>query len=119
MFTFALASLFLWLLDRADERSWLLLWIPPLFVLWLNLHAGFAFAPALLGAIGVGLLWEAAVGETSWTDVRPRLARIGILFLACVAMIPLNPSGAELYRYPLDVVRSAGMRSFINEWFPP
>jgi hypothetical protein len=119
MFTFALASVFLWLLDRADERPWLLLWVPPLFVLWLNLHAGFAFAPALLGAVGVGLLWEAAAGETSWRDVRLRLIRIGSLFLACLAMIPLNPSGAELYRYPLDVVRSAGMRSFINEWFPP
>ena len=31
----------------------------------------------------------------------------------------LNPSGAQLYRYPFDTLRSPGMRSFIVEWFSP
>jgi hypothetical protein len=47
------------------------------------------------------------------------LARIGLVLLACLALVPLNPSGVQLYRYPLDVLRSGGMRSFIIEWFPP
>ena len=119
MFTFALASLLLWLLDRGQERPRFLFWIPPLFLLWINLHAGFAFGPALLIAFSSGLVWETAVGETPWTDARPQLGRLGLLLLACLALVPLNPSGAQLYRYPLDVVRSPGMRSFINEWFPP
>jgi hypothetical protein len=33
--------------------------------------------------------------------------------------VPLNPSGAQLYRYPFDTLRSPGMRSFIAEWFSP
>jgi hypothetical protein len=33
--------------------------------------------------------------------------------------VPLNPSGAQLYRYPFDTLRSSGMRSFIVEWFSP
>src|ERR1700687_3892738 len=45
MFTFALASLLLWLLEAGEHRPRLLLWIPPLFLLWLNLHAGFALGP--------------------------------------------------------------------------
>ena len=125
MFTFTLASLLLWLLERGTERSpeknrpRLLFWIPPLFLLWLNLHAGFALCPALLLAYGVGLIAETAVGNTPWRQARPILLRLLLLLLACLALVPLNPSGAQLYRYPLDTLRSPGMRSFIVEWFSP
>jgi hypothetical protein len=119
MFTFALASLLLWLLERGQDRPRFLLWIPPLFLLWLNLHAGFALGPALLLAYCVGLLWEAVCGDTAWRELRPYLVRLLLVLLACLALVPLNPSGVQLYLYPLDVLRSAGMRSFIVEWFPP
>jgi hypothetical protein len=119
MFTFALASLLLWLLDRGQERPWLLLSIPPLFLLWLNLHAGFALGPALIVAYGFGLLVEVAIGDNSWPQSWPVLARLVLLVLACLALVPLNPSGVQLYRYPFDTLRSAGMRSFIVEWFSP
>jgi hypothetical protein len=95
------------------------LWIPPLFLLWLNLHAGFALGPALLFAYGVGLLLETAVGNTPWQEARPILLRVLLLLLVCLALVPLNPSGAELYRYPFDTLRSPGMRSFIGEWRSP
>jgi hypothetical protein len=119
MFTFVLASLLLWLVEVGEGRPRLLFWIPPLFLLWLNLHAGFALGPALLLAYGIGLLLETAVGDTSWKQARPILLRVLLLLVACVALLPLNPSGAQLYRYPLDTLRSPGMRSFIGEWFPP
>jgi len=119
MFTFLLASVLLWLVERAEEKPWLLLWIPPVFLLWLNLHAGFALGPALLLAWCAGLAWEGVSGETDWTVVRPQIVRLLLVIAACIAVVPLNPSGAELYRYPLDVLRSGGMRSFIAEWASP
>jgi hypothetical protein len=127
MFTFTLASLLLWLLERGNEkandkeknRAKLLLWIPPLFLLWLNLHAGFALCPALLFAYGAGLLLETAVGTTPWKEARPIILRVSLLLLACLALVPLNPSGIQLYRYPLDTLRSPAMRSFIGEWNSP
>ncbi len=119
MFTFTLASLLLWLLERGQEQPRFLLWIPPLFLLWLNLHAGFALGPALLAAFGAGLVWEVAAGDTTWQEARLFFLRILLVLTACLALVPLNPSGAQLYRYPLDVLRSAGMRSLIIEWFPP
>src|SRR5258706_9884096 len=67
MFTFALASLLLWLVEIGWEKPRLLLWIPPLFLLWLNLHAGFAFGPVLLVAFCLGLIPEPAIGETPWS----------------------------------------------------
>ena len=125
MFTFTLASLLLWLLEAGtktktkEARPKLLLWIPPLFLLWLNLHAGFALGPALLAAYGIGLILEAAVGDTPWQQARPTLLRVLLLLVACLALVPLNPSGAALYRYPFDTLRSLGMRSFIGEWRSP
>jgi hypothetical protein len=119
MFTFLLASLFLWLIERGESRPRLLLWIPPAFLLWLNLHAGFALGPALLLACCIGLLWESATGVTPWSQSRSHFGRLVLALLACMAVVPLNPSGAHLYRYPLDVLRSAGMRSFIAEWASP
>ena len=119
MFTFLFASLWLWLLDRGETRPWLLLSIPPLFLLWINLHAGFALGPALLIAYGIGMVWEGMAGESPWQAVRPQVWRLALALAACLVLVPLNPSGAELYRYPLDVLRSGMMRSFISEWHSP
>src|SRR6266436_7152165 len=121
MFTFTLASLLLWLLESAnrENRPRLLFWIPPLFLLWLNLHAGFALGLALLFAYGLGLIMETAAGNTPWQQARPIVLRVLLLLLACLALVPLNPSGAQLYHYPFDTLRSPGMRSFIVEWFSP
>ena len=129
MFTFTLASLLLWLLERGnklecgnknkEDRPRLLYWIPPLFLVWLNLHAGFALGLALLFAYGVGLIMETAAGNTPWQQTRPIVLRVLLLLLVCLALVPLNPSGAQLYRYPFDTLRSSGMRSFIVEWFSP
>jgi hypothetical protein len=127
MFTFTLASLLLWLVEGGTKlnggtktnRPHLLLWIPLLFLLWLNLHAGFALGPALLFAYGVGLIMETAVGDTPWQEARPILLRVLLVLLACLALVPLNPSGAQLYRYPFDTLRSPAMRSLIVEWFSP
>jgi hypothetical protein len=119
MFTFTLCSLLLWLMDRGEERPRLLLWIPLLFLIWLNLHAGFAIGPALIVAYALGLVWECISGSSSWNEVKPVLGRITAIFLLCMALVPINPSGAQLYAYPWDVLRSASMRSFIVEWFAP
>ena len=119
MFTFTLASLLLWLVEAGEDRPKLLFWIPPLFLLWLNLHAGFALGPALLLAYGLGLLLETGTGNAPWQQAKPILFRVLLLLVACLALVPLNPSGAQLYRYPLDTLRSSEMRSFIGEWFSP
>ncbi len=117
MFTFALVSLLLWLLERGEHRPWILLVIPPMFLLWLNLHAGLALGPVLMVAYAVGLLVEVALGTSPWCLVGPSVLRIFSLILVCLALVPLNPRGVQLYRYPFDTLLSSSMRSFIVEWF--
>jgi hypothetical protein len=119
MFTFTLASLLIWLVDAGQKRPKLLFVIPPLFLLWVNLHAGFAIGLAFLLAYSLGLVWETAVGDTPWQENRKPALRMAALFLVSLAIVPANPSGAQLYRYPFTTLRSAGMRAFISEWFSP
>jgi len=119
MFTFLLASLLLWLLERSENRPLLLFWIPPLFLLWLNLHAGFALGPALIFLYAAGVACEAIAGTTAWTTARPLMLRLAAVILFCIVLVPLNPRGIALFRYPLDTLRSPGMRIFIVEWFSP
>lgn len=119
MFTFGFASLLLWLLEQAESRPPLLLFIPPLFLVWLNLHAGFALGPALMFLYALGLIFECLAGTTPWQECRATVGRVLAITLACMALVPLNPSGVQLYRYPLDTLRSSGMRAYIVEWFSP
>ncbi len=116
MFTFALASLLLWLLERGERRPWVLIAIPPMFLLWLNLHAGFALGPALMMAYAFGLVVEVALGDAVWREVGPCVGRVLALLVISLALVPLNPSGAQLYRYPFDTLLSSAMRSYIVEW---
>jgi hypothetical protein len=129
MFTFLLASLLLLILERSCERPRLLWWTPPLMVLWVNLHAGYALGIALMALFLVGDALDAACGFDGRdatalnSNARPApLARFQALALAIVVSVgvaPLNPYGAAMYTYPLETLRSRAMQSYIGEWLSP
>ena len=50
----AAASVLLLILERSYQRPRLLWWTPPLMVLWVNLHAGYALGIALMALFLVG-----------------------------------------------------------------
>ena len=59
--------------------------------------------------------WARLVCTRAWPRVRPLLLALG----ACAAVVPLNPSGARLFTYPLETLRSGAMQRNIHEWFSP
>jgi hypothetical protein len=88
------------------KRRWA--WLPPLFVLWANLHGGVALG---------GLLLVAALTAALW--VERRAARTIVLTgLACVAAGCLTPLG---WRYWIEVVTSLNRSAAnaITEWQSP
>jgi len=122
MFSLLLASLVLLLLEQAGHpasnprRVW---WTVPLMLVWVNLHAGFAVGLALMFLTLIGWLLEVWVGQRAWADARSRLRTLGLALLACLAVVPLNPSGIKLYSYPLETLRSRTMQKYIVEWASP
>jgi len=112
MITLLLASIYITLLERfsREERTRVLLWLPPLMLLWVNLHAGFALGLAL-----VGLYVVAAVIDGS----RQLIGPLVIALMICTAMVPLNPNGFRMFSYPYETLTSSAMASLIEEWASP
>jgi len=121
MFTFALTAivgyivyLYKW---RQIDRLWLL---PPIFVLWANVHGGFAVGFILLGGTLGGevlnrLLRHDGPEPLSWRRWRKLLAITALSYGLLIA----NPNGTALYTYPLRTITIGVLRDFIQEWSSP
>jgi hypothetical protein len=100
-----------WLLcdrDRHVERLW---WIPPVVVLWANLHGSFFLGPVL-----VGLAWLQARRSGEEPRVVGRLATVGAV--ATIAA-NLNPYGVRIWQYAIGIPTNGVVADTIMEWRPP
>jgi hypothetical protein len=112
MLTLLLAAIFISLLERfaRDGNKRHLYWLPPLMLLWVNLHAGFALGLALIGLYMIGVLLDG-----SWRKLKP----LAIILCISVALVPLNPNGFRMFSYPYETLTSTSMAAFIEEWASP
>lgn len=93
------------LLMRTRRFHWAL---PPLFLLWANLHGGVVLGGlALLVATSVALL-----------RARHDFGRWLALTLACAAATLANPMGFGLWRFALSMFNHPETQ-YIQEWLPP
>ena len=105
-YSVALFSILLWCLslDHAGGRLWMALFLP-LFVVWVNLHGGFAVGLLVLAAYGI----EQALRRRPWVHIAAYLP----LLVACVAF---NPYGVKFYA---NILLGLTMqRPIITEWKP-
>ncbi len=112
IFTLLFAGVYIALLENfvRDGRSRLLWWLPPMMLLWVNLHAGFALGLAL-----IGLYIVSVVLDGSWSRLRP----LAITLLICTAVVPINPNGFRMFSYPYETLTSPSMAALIEEWASP
>ena len=106
IFSILLASVFFYVLEKR-RRLWALI---PLTVIWVNLHGGFAVGFGIIALYSVGALLEGN---------RSRSGHFALLFLGCLAVVPLNPRGIKLYTYPLQTLMSPAMQNLLGDWAPP
>jgi len=118
MFSFLLGSAFLLILERSYQRPQLLWWVPPLTLVWVNLHAGYALGISLLALFLCGDLLESLL-ETDRPLRAGRIRSLLFVLIICLAVVPLNPNGFRMYTYPLETLRSAAMQKYIVEWASP
>jgi hypothetical protein len=119
MITFALSALTYWWVKRYCEgESRALYALPAVILLWVNLHAGFVFAYAIVGlALAVeGLRY---LLRRPGAMPFPRLRAMGIVLLASVAVAIVNPNGWDIYLYPFQTGGSPEQQRLIVEWFSP
>ena len=121
METFTLVIALILLLRRYEDtgdRRWLYP-IPPAFILWVNLHAGFTiglvfFATALAGrlvAIGMARLG----GRPTGPSPKPLAVTLALSALAVL----VNPNTYRIYVYAAQTQFSPAQQKLIVEWFSP
>jgi hypothetical protein len=119
-FTYLFVAVLVWVLRPGWEaRRLTLALVPALVALWVNLHAGFVMAFAVIGIVGLGtalpLLVQGERRDAGWRVV----GLTAFLGLAAAGASLLNPFGARAILFPFEVVRSVPFMTSTIEWFPP
>jgi len=88
--------------------------LPLIFLLWANLHAGFAAGLALFGFLILGNWWQ------NHKNKNPQSQNFEItIFLISFAVTLINPYGLQLYREIFSVLLSSDTAKYIAEWQTP
>ena len=128
MLSFALAGLFVWILERSRAGDRRLLWIlPPAMALWANLHGGFAIGLMLLGLYLAGEVLEllvpaflrSATLAQAWAERRGRIVALALAAAVSAAAVSLNPHGPVMLLYPFRTVSIGVLQDYIQEWQSP
>ena len=123
LFTLLFSTLLLTaLLDFRDRPPSLrrLLWIPPLFALWSNLHGGMILGLALFALFVGGRTLESFLHLPPGPGHRPPLVPLWLTLGASALAGCLNPYGWKIYGVPFHlgpIVESGLYRN--SEWLPP
>ena len=123
LFSSAFLAVTLWLIVsvHTGQRSWRWLWaLPPLFAVWINLHAGWVQGVVLLVAIMVAL----GLMELRWrwlgcgaTSQLP-LWSMALVLVGCLLALFINPYGARLLYFPVEM-QAEWVRALTPEWQSP
>ncbi|MEP7031878.1 MAG: hypothetical protein ABI830_13165 [Pseudolabrys sp.] len=101
------------MIRAADQKSappWHMI---PLMVLWANLHGSFTFGLAMIGAVALDALWNAA--PTERLRVVRQWALFGVLALTAAC---INPYGPEMIVVTFRTIALGHALSTITEWRP-
>ena len=121
MFSFLFSTIFLWVLFRykfaGEDRLW---WLPPMFLVWGNLHAGysigFIFLAGLIGAeIVANLLNPDGEEVIPWRGI----GKLILVSLVGAALVAVNPYGLRMLYVPFQTIGLDVLRAYIQEWRSP
>jgi len=120
IFSFLFVALYLRLFfewrEGGRRRRWLYV-IPPLHIVWVNLHGGHLQGLLLVAtfALGEGLGWARARRSTSGADVK----LLAALVPACLLASLVNPYGYRLLTLPFELTGMPIFMKEVLEWRPP
>jgi hypothetical protein len=102
------------LLDHQAGRPAKLWAIPPIMLIWVNVHLGFYFGFLVLACWVAGAAWDFVRGQ------RSALLLPSAIFLASLLAALVNPSGPELLAYPLRfAIQSPAGTAVVTEFQRP
>lgn len=115
--SFLLFAAVVFTLETHRAKGGRIIWaLPPLFALWVNLHAGFAFGLGLLGLYIVVRVVEELAGKRKLGAETRSLLAAGVVSLAALSLNPSGPLG--ITHYILNLFQNKGVQDLAIEWLP-
>jgi hypothetical protein len=119
MVDFTFSCLLLMMIERHLLRGGRVLWLmPPLFLLWSNLHGGFVVGLAFAALI---VLAELAGGRLGLPDPVParRIRTLAGITVLSTLVSMINPNGPGILLYAAETLSSPAQQALILEWQSP
>ncbi|MBN1287703.1 MAG: hypothetical protein JXB47_20050, partial [Anaerolineae bacterium] len=126
MISFVLSTIVAYLLHQyrhgKGQNHRRLIWlIPPLMLLWANLHGGFAIGFILMfgyiagGTASILLKLPDDTDAANWREI----GQVGLAVVLSLAAICINPYGTVMLTYPFRTVGIGALQDYIQEWASP
>ncbi len=93
-----------------------LLWLPPLMLLWVNLHGGFVLGLVLLALFGCAQIWKFA---TNRQEGAGQIVPLVVATAACLATTLLTPYGYQLHIHIYQYLSNGFLMNAIDEFLSP
>ncbi len=108
--------LYLYKWKKVNRLAWLL----PVFLVWGNLHGGYALGLILIFVMIAGELINQVLPEQSDHRLKWReLGVLGIWAAAVMIVVLVNPFGIEIWKIPFSTVGVKSLQDLISEWSSP
>jgi hypothetical protein len=120
IFSILLTLIWYIILDTYQYRKKNYLYIlPPLMLLWVNLHGGFIAGFVLLAVYIAGNSLEAIFVKEKRHEASVRLKSLFLFSILCLLASLINPRGYEILLFPFKLAANSFIMNNVNEWLSP
>lgn len=121
IFSLLLMVIWYYILDAYHYRGENYLWfLPPIMLLWVNLHGGFITGFILLGVYFMGSLVQCLAAEPEMKETPRRKYRfLALITFICLLASLVNPFGYHILLFPFNLVGDKYLMDHIYEFISP
>jgi hypothetical protein len=93
--------------------------LPPLMVLWVNLHGGFIAGFMLLAIYITGNLLKVIFIKEERSETSHLIKILLVILFLCLFASLLNPKGYKILLFPFELTANKFIMDNVNEWLSP
>lgn len=93
--------------------------LPPLMLVWVNLHGGFIAGFILFVVYAIGNLLQAIFIREERHVAYARLKTLLLFIALCLLASMVNPKGFEILLFPFKLTTNMFIMDHVNEWLSP
>jgi len=120
IFTNLFLVIWIFILETYQYKNRNLLYLmPPLMLLWANIHGGFIFGLGITGIYFIGNLINALSSKDVRAYFKQKSKVLGFVAIACFAVSIVNPNGIELLFFPFKLLSEKIIIDHVGEFLSP